>query len=61
MKDHQRIDQRSLAFDRLTAEKLDESPEGYALRQSSPFAEILSATERTAIIKKFGERESVAA
>lgn len=109
MKDHGLIDQRSLAFDRLTARKLaadpallgrarqtvdrwlascssrvrpvllewrgildrpvsevikvmlDESPDGARLRQSSPFAGVLSPAERTAILKEHQRREPVPA
>lgn len=106
---HRRIDERSLAFDQLTAEKLLADPalvdRGLAnierwlvtcspavrpvllewrgvlegpledllaimlstderatrLRQSSPFAGVLSAAERNAILKRFQTRESLPA
>lgn len=107
MKDHRLIDERSLAFDRLTARKLaadpslvekardnvnrwlktssprnrkvllewqeilsrpidqiigvllDESEEGKRLRQSSPFAGVLSQEERMAILKDFQSRDAI--
>ncbi|CAN5797081.1 hypothetical protein BH20VER1_BH20VER1_00550 [soil metagenome] len=109
MRDHRLIDERSLAFDRLTATKLAENPalldraraslrrwlatasprvrpvllewqqlldgpsaelmavlagtdeRATRLRQSSPFAGLLSVAERTAIIREFQRRESTAA
>lgn len=109
MKDHRLIDERSLAFDRLTAEKIQADPavveraratlarwlgtcsprvrpvllewqailEGpradllallaatderaTRLRQSSPFAGVLTAAERTAILHEFHLRESATA
>lgn len=45
----------------IVATLLDESPRGRQLRQSSPFAGVLSSAERTAILKEFQSRESVAA
>jgi hypothetical protein len=109
VKDHRLIDERSLAFDRLTAEKIAANPallevaranvrrwketssprvlpalleweallngpieelfammksmdeRAVRLRQSSPFAGILSVAERTAILQEFQQRESSAA
>ena len=109
MKDHRLIDERSLAFDRLTAAKLKANPallekaknnvhrwlascsagvrpallewqvaldgpfeallalltssdeRATRLRQSSPFAGVLSPAERTAILTEFQKRESRAA
>jgi hypothetical protein len=109
MKDHRLIDERSLAFDRLTAAKIAADPalierargtlrrwlttasprvrpvlleweallkapleellatltgtdeRAVRLRQSSPFAGILSAAERTAILQEYQRRESSAA
>ena len=109
MKDHRLIDERSLAFDRLTAAKLKANPalvekardnvrrwlascsEGVRpallewqaaldgpleallalltssderatrLRQSSPFAGVLSPAERNAILREYHRRESRAA
>ncbi|MDW8310234.1 MAG: hypothetical protein RMK20_12750 [Verrucomicrobiales bacterium] len=108
MKHHRLIDERSLAFDRLTAAKVAANPELVAraratlqrwlgscsprvrpvllewqavldgpldellalltatderatrLRQSSPFAGILTPAERTAILKEFHQRDSTA-
>jgi hypothetical protein len=109
VRDHRLIDERSLAFDRLTAAKLAEDPSlidrarsnidrwlaspcpaaraawlewreildgpvdsvravlladdarARRLRQSSPFAGILSRAERSAILKEFQNRESMPA
>jgi hypothetical protein len=109
MKDHRLIDERSLAFDRLTAAKIKADPRlvdqacqtvnrwletcspasrptllewkaildepldhlfailsatderATRLRQSSPFAGIFTATERTAILTEFQKRDSRAA
>jgi hypothetical protein len=109
MKDHRLIDERSLAFDRLTAAKITADPaivdraratvarwlqsssprvrpvlhewraildgpreellaalartdeHAARLRQSSPFAGVLSPAERTAILREFRQRESAAA
>jgi len=109
VKDHRLIDERSLAFDRLTATKIVADPalierarttlrrwlaaasprvrpvlleweallkapleellavlaatdeRAVRLRQSSPFAGILSTAERTAILREFQQRESSAA
>lgn len=109
MKDHRLIDERSLAVDRLTAEKISAHPElvdraratlarwlqtcsprvrpvllewqsvldgpreellallvatderATRLRQSSPFAGILSAEERAAIIRQFRSHDPAAA
>jgi len=109
MKDHRLIDQRSLAFHRVVAEKLrtqpallerakanlqrweagasprvrpalsewrslldgpfqellalvtTDEPRATRLRQSSPFAGLLTASERFAILREFQARESLAA
>lgn len=107
MKDHRLIDERSLAFDRLTAAKITTNPalveraratlhrwlatasprarpamlewqtvldgpreellallvatdeRARRLRQSSPFAGVLSTAERTAVLQEFQHRESL--
>ncbi|CAN5693053.1 hypothetical protein BH20VER1_BH20VER1_03790 [soil metagenome] len=104
MRDHRQIDERSLAFDRVTAAKIEAAPElveiamanlerwlktcspavrpaleewqlllsgpreqllatlhgtderAARLRQSTPFAGILTTEERTEIIRQFSER-----